>query len=306
MKMIRWTLMTLLLVFSLLFISAFAGGQVTRESSLVAREKVEAIPSTWVKVAPANDEFGIWMPELPKVGTETLVIDQHPVKLSYHGLIQNGTEYAVLSVSGLENKTADLAHMLMLDLYSKLIPTSLLDESNKHEAAIKATYQRDILLNGYHGREYNILARNRTGVWRFYTVGKRFYAVAASTTRKDNILMSRFLNSFALGSTTSEIVNNAELNVSSQRTPLAPSPSTGTWLIILKTFSKSQRSKANQRVSLLRSLGYYAHVVDTNYYPNLKKGFLAVAMGPHSKSAAERVLNKVRSVAPESYVKSGW
>ncbi len=298
--------MTLLLFISLLFISVLAGGQVPRESSLVAKGELEAITFTWVKVAPANEEFGIRMPELPKVGTETLVIDQHPVKLSYYGLIQNGTEYAVLSVSGLENKLADLAHMLMLDLYSRLIPTSLLDKSNKHEVAITATYQRDILLNGYHGREYNLLAYKRTGVWRVYTVGKRFYAVAATTTLKDNILMSRFLNSFALGSTTSEIVNNAGLNVSSQRTPLAPSPSTGTWLIILKTFSKSQRSKANQKVSLLQSLGYYANVIDTNYYPNLKKGFLAVAMGPHSKSAAEGVLNKVRSVAPGSYLKSGW
>ncbi|MFN2509954.1 MAG: hypothetical protein ABR568_00765 [Pyrinomonadaceae bacterium] len=295
-----------LLFDSLLFISVLAGAQVPRESSLVAKGKLEAVPFTWVKVAPANEEFGIRMPELPKVGTETLVIDQHPVKLSYYGLIQNGTEYAVLSVSGLENKPADLPHMLMLDLYSRLIPTSQLDKSNKHEAAIKATYQRDILLNGYHGREYSLLAYKRTGVWRVYTVGKRFYAVAATTTLKDNILMSRFLNSFALGSTTSEIVNNAVLNVSSRRTPLAPSPSTGTWLIILKTFSKSQRSKANQKVSLLQSLGYNANVIDTNYYPNLKKGFLAVAMGPHSKSAAEGVLNKVRSVAPESYLKSGW
>jgi len=250
------------------------------------------------------------MPESPKVGTETLVIDRQPVKRSYYALIQDGTEYAVLSVSGLENKRADLAHLLMLDLYSKLIPTSLPDQSDNHEAAIKATYQREISLNDYLGREYSIQARDATGVWRFYSVGKKFYAVVASTTRKHNILVSRFLDSFALGSTTSAIVNTdpvqPQLNTSTQLALPAPSSSTGTWLIILKTFSKVERSKANQRMSLLRSLGYDAHVLDTDYYPNLKKGFLAMVMGPHSKSAARGVLNKVRAVAPGSYIKAGW
>ncbi len=158
-------------------------------------------------------------------------------------------------------------------------------------------------------RRARFLYRESSGLERYLWCGftsSRTYSInsALRQTFHPLLLKSRFF--YTRRATSSEIVNNAELNVGSQRTPPAPSPSTGTWLVILKTFPKSQRSKANQRVGFLRSLGYYAHVVDTNYYPNLKRGFLAVAMGPHSKSAAERVLNKVRSVAPESYVKSGW
>src|SRR3984893_14490765 len=167
MKTIRLTSMTLLLVFSIPSISVLgAGGQERRKSYSVAIEKVKESTLTGVRVAPANEEFEVWMPESPKVGMEQLIIDQRPLILSYYGLIQDGTEYAVLSVSGLENKMGDLAHILMLNLYSKLIPTSLLDEAEKSEVAIKANYQRDISLNGYLGREYSIQAARRLDVLR--------------------------------------------------------------------------------------------------------------------------------------------
>ena len=301
--------MTLLLIVSLLSISVGAAGQVRTESYL-ARENARDSTLTGIRVTPANEEFAVWMPESPKAGTEQLIIDQRPLILSYYGLTQHGTEYAVISVSGLENKMGDLAHMLMLNLYSKLIRTSLLDESEKSEVAVTANYQRGISLNGYMGREYSMQARKGTGLWRFYSVGKKFYAVAASTTRKDNILIKRFLNSFALGTPKSAIIRKdpvqPKLNIATQAVLPARRSSTETWLIILRTFPKAERPKANQKMRLLRSLGYDAHIVETDYYPNLKKGYLAVAMGPHSRSRAEGVLNKVRSVAPGSYIKSGW
>lgn len=247
------------------------------------------------------------MPEPPQTGTERLVIDQQPVTLTYYCLDQDGTDYAILSVAGLENKKTYLAHMLMLNLYSKFIPKSLIDKSDRNEASVKATLQNNILLNGYTGQEYKIEARNRTGVWRFYSVGKRFYVIAASTGRNENILVGHFLESFVLGATTSATNFNSvqpQLKVEAQQ-PSPPLPME-TWLIILKTFAKGERSKANEKLDLLRSLGYDAHLVDTDYYPNLKKGFLAVAIGPQTKVAAEHVLHKVRSVAPGSYLKSGW
>ena len=247
------------------------------------------------------------MPASPHTGTERLLIDQQPVTLAYYGLDQEGTECAILSVSGLENEKANLAHMLMLNLYIKFIPKSLIDKSDRNEASVKATFQRNIRLNGYPGREYKIEARNRTGVWRFYSVGKRFYVIASATGRNENILGRRFLESFALGASTSATNSNSvqpQLNVEA-RQPRPPF-SMGTWLIILKTFAKAERSKANRKLGHLRSLGYDVHLMDTDHYPNLKKGFLAVAIGPQRKGAAEDALNKVRSVAPGSYLKSGW
>lgn len=298
-------------MFSIPSISALgAGAEVIGEFHLVQKEKRKYSNVRGVRIAPANEEFAVWMPELPKVGTEQVVINQQSLVLTYYGLIQNGTEYAVISVLGLENKMADLAHMLMLNLYGRLIPTSLLPDSEESEVAIKANYQRDISLNGYAGREYRIEAGNRTGFWRFYSVGKKFYAVAASTTRQDNVSINTFLNSFALGAPTSAIIHKEsvqpQLHTGNQaKAPTRPSL-TETWLVILKTFSKAERSKAQQEMRILRNRGYDAHILDTDYYPNLKKGFLVVAMGPHARATAVGVLNKMRSVVPGSYLKSGW
>ncbi len=305
MQIVRLTSSPSLLVLCILLVPITTSGQMKRNSSLPSTEKGRHTALTWVRVSPVNEEFRVWMPESPRTGTERLVIDQQPVTLTYYGLDQE--EYAILSVSGLENEKADLAHMLMLNLYSKFIPKSLIDKSDRNEASVKATFQRNILLNGYPGREYKIEARNRTGVWRFYSVGKRFYVIAASTGRNENILVSRFLESFALGASTSATNSNSvqpQLNVEARQP--APPLSTRTWLIILQTFAKAEQSKANKKLGLLRSLGYDVHLVDTDHYPNLKKGFLAVAIGPQKKGAAEDALNKVRSVAPGSYLKSGW
>jgi hypothetical protein len=226
MQIVRWTLSPSLLALCLLVVPISTSGQVKRNSSLPSTEKGRRTALTWVNVSPASEEFRVLMPESPQTGTERLVIDQQPVTIRYYGLDQEGTEYAVLSVSGLENEKAYLAHMLMLNLYSRFIPKSLIDKSDRSEPAAKATFQRNILLNGYHGQEYKIEVRNSTGVWRFYRVGKRFYVIAASTGRNENILVSRFLESFALGATTSASNSNLvqpQLNAEAQQPTHPPS-----------------------------------------------------------------------------------
>ena len=197
----------------------------------------------------------------------------------------------------------------MLHLYGKLIPTSLLDESGGNAVGVIATYRGDIRLDGYAGQEYHIQARYRSGLWRFYSTGKKFYAVVASTTPKDDALINRFINSFALASPPPAVSqtepSQPPLKASPERALPAPS-SKETWLVILRTFSKSERPKANQRLSILRGFGYDAHIVETDHYPNLKKGFLAVVLGPYSQSVAKSVSDRVHSVAPGAYIKSGW
>jgi hypothetical protein len=287
----------------LFFLLQAVEGQV-RRTSVVTGERVRNA-LTWVRVAPKNEEFAVLMPDLPRVGFEKLSIDHRPTTITYYSLTQDEIECAVLSISGLENNKEDLAQMLMLSLYSKLIPTSLTDQEKK-QVAVKAIYQRAVSLNGYVGRESSLQAHNWVGMWRFYRVGKRFYAFAAMTTWKNDVLVTRFLDSVTLGPTTSGLTRQ-ELSQQQLATPsLAAPQSTETWFIIVKTFSKTELPEASKRMSTLRSLGYEAHVVDTDYYPNLKKGFLAVAIGPQSKSAAKSTLEKVQPIAPGAYLKSGW
>jgi hypothetical protein len=92
-------------------------------------------------------------------------------------------------------------------------------------------------------------------------------------------------------------------------TDTSPSPTPtpeGRWFIIFGTYPKTERNKANERVSFVKYKGYDARLVDTNEYPNLKDGTWAVVMGPFRKDYAQGVANEVRAVFPDAYIKSGW
>jgi hypothetical protein len=84
-----------------------------------------------------------------------------------------------------------------------------------------------------------------------------------------------------------------------------PQAGGGDWLVILGSWPKSQRSKANQRISYLRGRGVQARIVDTNKYPNLSNGLYAVVVGPYDKARAERTLASIRGVVGDAYIKSG-
>ncbi len=282
--------------------------QEIKKSSMLSGGNTGYNEATGVKVAPPGEMFSVWMPGAPKTGTEALMFDREPALLKYYGLSHEGAEYAVFSLSGLANDKADLAHMLMLDLYRRFIPTSLLDDAQRNGAAVKATFERDISLNGHSGREYSLQAGNRTGRWYLYSMDSRFYGIAATTSATDKTNVNRFLGSFLLGKKAQTAVVPAAKEATHPKPTVdeTPSPATGTWLVILQTLSKGERAKADERTSLLRSLGYKARVVDTNEYPKLRNGFLAVVLGPYSKNEAQNALKKVRSVAPDSYLKSGW
>jgi hypothetical protein len=242
------------------------------------------------------------MPGDPTFQKEERVIGGQQVWLSYYGSIQGDSDYAVLTGLGL--KDASLAHMLMLDLYGRLNATVLQKQPVERVNTIRATYQRDIFLNGFIGREFSLEAYDRIGEWRIYRVGETFYAVAASTSSKNALTLKRFLDSFTL-SLSQVNASGGDVNTSMGVRPSAHS--TFRWLIILQTFSKAERPRALERMSLLRSQGYDTHVIDTDSYPNLRPGLVALTIGPYSERlAAAELLGKLRSVAPQSYIKSGW
>jgi len=165
----------------------------------------------------------------------------------------------------------------------------------------KATYLREISLDGYGGRQFALEAYNRRGEWRIYKVGETFYAVAASTNSKNVIPLKRFFDSLTFAKSQ---LNPIATNVSIPATP--EQRSLGRWMVILRTFSKQERARAIQRMNVLLEQGFDVQVIDTNRYPNLRPGFLALTMGPYQKRQATDLLAKARVVAPESYIKSGW
>ncbi|MBA3322786.1 MAG: hypothetical protein H0T45_15245 [Pyrinomonadaceae bacterium] len=290
----------------ILITAQLATAQTTRIYSFLSTPRVTQ--DTWVRAAPADEEFTVKLPRQPKIGIERLTINEKTVDIRFYGLAADGVDYAVLSVSGLESEMADLAYTLMLNFYAKLVPASPLDDVVGNVNTVEATYQRDLTLNGHNGREYIIRIRNRSGMLRFFNAGERFYIAVASGTHNSSPLVNRFLNSFRLASVTpidlGAIQVQPEGDTTGQRALPTPS-SNEAWFVILRTFSKSEHVKANQHLSLIRRSGVDARIVDTNDYPNLKNGLLAVVMGPYSFVAAKNVLNKVRPAVPEAYIKSG-
>jgi hypothetical protein len=85
-----------------------------------------------------------------------------------------------------------------------------------------------------------------------------------------------------------------------------PPPSSGTYFVILGSYSKSDYEKASQRLQSVRGSGYEASLIDTGNYPGLRGGLWAVVMGPYSKSYAKSMAAQMKSIRSDVYIKSGW
>ena len=265
---------------------AFAQIEPSNLAELPDREN----PKSWTRFTSHTDKFDVLMPAAPTLKQETIVIRGQQLLLSYYGAKSGQSDYAVLTLAGFNDANAQVAHMLMLDLYCRT--------SGSFKAA---TFQKEIFLAGHAGRQFTLQGGERVGEWRIYKVNKTFLAVAGSSSSKPTNSLARFFDSFSLSP------NNATVaNASTATTAKPVSNPTDRWLIIVQTFSKNERSRANQRKSLLRGHGYETEVISTDSYSNLRPGLLVLAMGPFSRRAAEQRLSELRAVAPQSYIKAGW
>ena len=270
---------------SLLLVSpAFAQS----ETSVLAKTPDRENLKTWTRFTSPTDKFDVLMPAAPTLKQETHVINGQQLLLSYYAARRGQSDYAVLTLAGLSNTNWHVAHMLMLDFYCR--------SSNPFHAS----FQKDISLNGYTGKQFSLESEERVGEWRFYAVNKTFFAIAGSSNSRYPYSLTRFFDSFSLSANNPTRVNP---NVAAAKSVSNPA---GRWLIILQTFSRHERARANQRMSLLRRQGYDTAVVSTDSYSNLKPGLLVLAMGPYSKRTAEQRLGELRLVAPQSYIKAGW
>ena len=239
------------------------------------------------------------MPGTPVLKQEAHSISGQQLLLSYYGLTRGPSDYAVVTLTGFNDPDWQVAHMLMLDLYRRF-NVAQPEQGAQSPSSFKATFQKDISLGGYAGRQFSLEADNRVGVWRIYEINKTFYAVGGSSTSTYTYALRRFFESFTLSEDKPRVVATSKTEEKK-----APTPA-GRWLIILQTFSRNERAKAHQKMNLLRGQGHNTQVLSTDSYSNLRPGLLVLAMGPFSKQAAQERLDKLRSVAPQSYIKAGW
>jgi hypothetical protein len=239
------------------------------------------------------------MPAAPTLKQETLLISGQQLLLSYYGARRGESDYAVVTLAGFNGANWHVPHMLMLDLYCRSNALANTSQGARSFGSLKAIFQKDISLVGYAGRQFSLESDDRVGEWRIYEVDKTFYAIAGSSNSRSTNSLRRFFDSFSL----LENNNSATANTAEGK---RVSNLTARWLIILQTFSRNERAKANQRMNLLQGRGYDIQVISTDSYSNLRPGLLALAMGPFSKRAAQERLGELRLVAPQSYIKAGW
>lgn len=262
---------------SLLLVStAFAQSYLTE---LPDRENTK----NWTRFTSHTDKFDVLMPAAPTLKQETILIARQQLLLSYYGTRRGQSDYVVLTLSGLNDANWYVAHMLLLDLYCR------------SSSSFTAIFEKDISLNGHVGRQFSLESDERVGEWRIYERDKTFFAVAGSSNSRYEHSLRRFFDSFSLSGNNSRAAAGKRI-----------SNPTGRWLIILQTFSRNERAKANQKMNVLRRQGYDTDLISTDAYSNLRPGLLVLAMGPFSKQAAEQRLGKLRAVAPQSYIKAGW
>ena len=99
---------------------------------------------------------------------------------------------------------------------------------------------------------------------------------------------------------------DAPKNTSSPPAPSLPRSSNGTWFVILGSYPKNDRGKADQRLRYVQGLGYDASIVDSANYPGFRGGLYCVVVGPYSKSDAKGLLGRMKSSVSDAYIKSGW
>jgi hypothetical protein len=286
------------IVGSLLLLStAFAQVKTPRPTRVSAKEN----PKTSTRFTSEADKFQVMMPVAPTVKKETRVIGRQQLLLTYYGATRGKSDYAVLTLVGFNEPNWHVAHMLMLDLYSRSNGMGDASQGAESVSSFKAVFQKDISLGGYAGRQFGLEAEHRIGEWRIYEVDKTFYAVAASRNLTYAASFRGFFDSFALSHNAGSTLASVDAAAGN-----AVSNSTARWLIILQTFSPHERSKANRRMNVLRGQGYETQVISTDSYAKLRPGLLALTMGPFSKRAAQERLGELRSVAPQSYIKAGW
>ena len=277
---------------SLLLLSpAFAQVKTPHPTRVSANENSK----TSTRFRSETDKFEVLMPSEPAIKRETRVIGGQQLALTYYGTTREQSDYAVLTLAGLNERNWHVAHMLLLDFYSRSTGNSF-----------RAVFQKDISLEGHAGRLFSLEAEGRIGEWRIYAGDKTlddpktFYAVAASTASSYTSSLRGYFDSFSLSPHGPTLASSESAVANTAANP------GDRWLIILQTFSPHERSKADRRMNALRVRGYDAQVISTDTYAKLKPGLLALTMGPFSKRVAQERLGTLRSVAPQSYIKAGW
>lgn len=153
----------------------------------------------WEMLRPVGEEFGILMPK--NSVAETSKEPYHKMTLntrSYLWQSPAGPVFAVVSISGIKSNPAMYSEMERVNSYVDAFKRWFAKKVRPKETMARLTFAKETTLNGHAGREYKMILADLSGTAHVYATRKRFYAIVALNTKKDDTITERFLSSLEL------------------------------------------------------------------------------------------------------------
>jgi TonB family protein len=153
----------------------------------------------WEILRPEGEEFGILMPK--NSTSETTKEPYHKMTLNMRLYLWKGASgpvFAVASIAGIKSNPAMYTEMQRVNSYVDAFKRWFPKKIQSKDPIAKLTLTKEKALNGHAGREYNMVVGDLSGVAQVYATKRRFYAIVALNTKKDEELNDKFLSSFEL------------------------------------------------------------------------------------------------------------
>jgi len=153
----------------------------------------------WETLRPEGEEFTIQMPKNSTIETSTE--PYHKMMLNtrlYFVSNPSGGIFAIVSMSGIKANPALYSEMERLNSYVDAFKQWFPAKIRGKGAVAKLTLVGNKTLNGHAGRDYRLTIGELSGTAQVYATRKRFYAITALNTKKEEALSDRFLSSFEL------------------------------------------------------------------------------------------------------------
>lgn len=167
----------------------------------------EATSDAWVKVAPPDEAFTVWMPRAPVPLAANGKSGALVVAGQRYALRHDNAEYTVWSFTARKlpaslgdnkdnylDQCAEIAWNLMIEPYWKKFERGSPDQLTRYNMSLDGP----LLSAGHAGRSYSLNLGDERGLTHIYAVGARVYIVAASGVPQASASVERFVKSFAL------------------------------------------------------------------------------------------------------------
>jgi Gram-negative bacterial TonB protein C-terminal len=153
----------------------------------------------WETISPENEEFTVSMPK--NITPESTTFAYHKMELSARLYLANsatGPVLAVASLSGIKSNPAAYSEFARFNSYVDAFKDFFPEKVRPKGTVTKLTLVSSSPFHGYTSRSFKMTIGDLTGSVQAVVTKKRFYAIVALNTKKDQALEEKFLSSFVV------------------------------------------------------------------------------------------------------------